>query len=159
MAAFYHLGFDILQKVAKGEASVKILSFEEISVGQTAGLELAVTAELVDAFARLTGDVNPLHTSEEFARSRGYGARVSHGLLVASFFSAVAGTMLPGRDCLLQSARFDFKKPVLVGTRLTLEARVLQKVEALRTLVLEITARDSSGEIMVGGRIQAGVAA
>jgi len=142
--------------VAK-ETPVKVLTFEEISVGQTAVLDVALTAEAVDAFARLTGDVNPLHTSAEFAKSKGFPERVSHGLLVGSFFSAIAGTMLPGRDCLLQSAKFDFKKPVLAGTKLTLEARVVQKVEAVRAIVLEISARGPGGELMVGGRLQAGL--
>lgn len=139
------------------ETSVKVLSFEDISVGQKASLELNLTMELVDAFARLTGDVNPLHTSEEFAKSKGFERRVSHGLLIGAFFSTIAGTMLPGRDCLLQSVRFDFKKPVLIGTNLTLEARVVQKVDAVRALVLEISARDEAGAVVVSGRIQAGV--
>lgn len=139
------------------EPTVKVLSFKEIVVGQTAGLTLNVTADLVDAFARLTGDVNPLHMSEEFAKTKGYAARVSHGLLTGAVFSAIAGTLLPGRDCLLQSARFEFKKPVLVGARLALEARVAQKIEAVSTIVLDISARDQNGEVVLSGRLQAGV--
>lgn len=95
------------------EVSVRVLTWEEIQLGQKARLEVRLTAELVDAFARLTGDVNPLHMSPEFARRKGFGDRLVHGLLASSFFSAIVGTMLPGRDCILHYARFDYKKPRL----------------------------------------------
>lgn len=136
---------------------VQVHSYEEIAVGQSARLELLVTEDMIDAFARLTGDVNPLHVSAEFARGKGFPARVSHGLLVGACFSTIAGTMLPGRDCLLQSAKFEFKKPVLAGERLTLEARVAQKSDAVRAVVLDVSARASDGTLVLGGRLQAGV--
>ena len=136
---------------------VQVHTYEDIAVGQRAVLELSVTPELIDAFSRLTGDVNPLHSDAAFAAAKGYPARVAHGLLVGSCFSAIAGTMLPGRDCLLQSAKFDFKKPVLAGTRLTLEAVVSQKSDAVRAVVLDLTARDAAGAVALTGRLQAGV--
>jgi len=135
---------------------VQALSFEDIRVGQKVRLEQTVAPDLIDAFASLTGDVNPLHASDEFARSKGFGGRIAHGLLVGSFFSTIAGTMLPGRDCLLQETRFSFKKPVPAGTFLVLEAVVAQKVEAYRTVVLELTARDAAGDVVLSGRLQAG---
>lgn len=139
------------------EDRVAQLRYEDIRLGQTAGLQVELTPALIDEFARLCGDVNPLHTDEAFARGKGFPARLAHGLLVGAFFSAVAGTLLPGRDCLLQSVRFDFKKPVPAGTKLSLEAVVIQKVDAVRTVVLEICARDQSGGKVVTGRMQAGL--
>lgn len=139
------------------EGGAKVLAFDEISVGRKASLDVRLTPELIDAFARLTGDLNPLHVSDEFAASRGFPARLAHGLLTASFFSAICGMLLPGRDCLLQSARFDFRKPAPAGTALTLEATVVQKIDAVKTLVLEIAARDAAGEVVLSGRVQAGV--
>lgn len=136
---------------------VLALAYEEIAVGRKAALEVRLTPELVDAFAKMTGDVNPLHVSDAFARDKGFPARLAHGLLSAAFFSTIAGTMLPGRDCILQSARFDFRKPVPAGETLTLEAVVTQKIDAVRALVLEISARNARGEVVLSGRLQAGV--
>ncbi|MFI5348077.1 MAG: MaoC family dehydratase [Elusimicrobiota bacterium] len=139
------------------EAAAQVLTFEEIEVGRKARLEARLTPDLIDAFARLTGDFNPLHVSGEFARSRGFPDRLAHGLLSAAFFSTICGMLLPGRDCLLQSVKFDFRKPVPAGTALTLEAVVVQKIEAVRAIVLEISARNAEGETVISGKIQAGV--
>ena len=139
------------------ETAALVLTFEEIEVGRKARLEVRLTPELIDAFARLTGDLNPLHVSDEFARSRGFPARLAHGLLSASFFSAICGMLLPGRDCLLQSVRFDFRKPAPAGTALTLEAEVVQKIDAVRALVLQVSARNAAGEVVLSGKVQAGV--
>ena len=136
-----------------------ILTFEEITVGRKARLDVRLTPETIDAFARLTGDLNPLHVCAEFARSRGFSDRLAHGMLSAAFFSTICGMLLPGRDCLLQSVKFDFRKPVPAGEALTLEATVVQKIDAVRALVLEVNARNAAGEVVLSGKIQAGVQA
>jgi 3-hydroxybutyryl-CoA dehydratase len=139
------------------EGAAQVLTFDEIEVGRKARLDVRFTPELIDAFVKLTGDRNPLHVSGEFARGRGFPDRLAHGLLSAAFFSTICGMLLPGRDCLLQSVRFDFRKPVPAGTALTLEAEVVQKIDAVRALVLQVTARDADGGVVVTGKIQAGV--
>jgi 3-hydroxybutyryl-CoA dehydratase len=139
------------------EGAAQVLTFEEIEVGRKARLDVRLTPELVDAFARLTGDLNPLHVSGDFARARGFPDRLAHGLLSAAFFSTICGMLLPGRDCLLQTVKFDFRKPVPAGTELTLEATVVQKIEAVRAIVLEVSARDAAGQVVLSGKIQAGI--
>ena len=139
------------------DGAASVLTYEEISVGRKARLDVSLTPEIIDAFARLTGDLNPLHMSADFAKSRGFSDRLAHGLLSAAFFSTIAGMLLPGRDCLLQSVKFDFRKPVPAGTALTLEATVVQKIDAVRAIVLEISARNAAGEVVLSGKIQAGV--
>lgn len=136
---------------------IQVLRWADISMGQKASLRVHFTPEVVEAFAKLTGDINPLHMSAEFAKGKGFDDRLAHGLLVASFFSAIAGTMLPGRDCIIHYARFDYKKPVYVGAKLDLEAEVVQKVEAFKVLMLQVTATDETGNVVLGGRIQTGV--
>jgi 3-hydroxybutyryl-CoA dehydratase len=135
---------------------MEALRFEDVQVGQTASLEVRLAPETVDVFARLTGDTNPLHTSEEFARQKGFGGRVAHGLLVSSFFSTIAGTMLPGRDCILQSVRFEYRNPILVGETVTLEAKVAQKSDAVRVIQLDLKATGADGAVRLTGRMQAG---
>ena len=141
------------------EGGARVLSFDELAVGLKATLDARLTPELIDGFARLTGDMNPLHTSAEFAKSKGFPDRLAHGLLTAAFFSTVCGMLLPGRDCVLQSVKVDFRKQVPAGTALTLEAVVVQKIDAVRAVVLEISARDAAGVVVLSGKIQAGVLA
>lgn len=141
------------------EKGALVLAFDEIELGRRASLEVSLTPDVIDAFARLTGDVNPMHMSREFARERGLPDRLAHGLLTTAYFSTICGMLLPGRDCLLQSARFDFRKPVPAGTALTLEAKVIQKIEAVRAIVLEIKALNAAGDVFVSGKIQAGILA
>ncbi|MBI3298560.1 MAG: MaoC family dehydratase N-terminal domain-containing protein [Elusimicrobia bacterium] len=134
-------------------------AFQDIAVGERRELSVPVGPEVLDAFAAATGDVNPLHMDAGFARGKGFEGRVAHGLLIASYFSTLVGTMLPGRDCLLQSVRFDFKKPVLAGETLTFSVEVVQKVDAVRALVLEARAAGCDGVVRLSGRIQVGFTA
>lgn len=138
---------------------MKALRFDEISVGDRESILVRVSAESLAAFAALSGDVNPLHVDDEFARERGFPGPVAHGLLVASFFSRLVGTMLPGRDCLLQQVRFDFKAPVTAGEALIFSVEVVQKVEAVKALVLDARATGEEGLVRVVGRIQVGFTA
>lgn len=138
---------------------METLSFDEIAVGARREKAVRVGAEALDAFAGLTGDVNPLHMDPAFARGKGFPGRVAHGMLVSAQFSALIGTMLPGRDCLLQSAKFDYKKPVLEGETVAFAVEVVQKVESVRVLVLDAKAVGPDGTLRVSGRIQVGFTA
>lgn len=135
---------------------MEALAFDDIPLGARRDRSVRVDPEALDAFAGLTGDVNPLHTDAAFAGGKGFKGRVAHGLLVSSYFSALIGTMLPGRDCLLQSAKFDYKRPVLEGETLAFSIEVVQRVEAVRTLVLDAKAVGADGAVRVAGRIQVG---
>ena len=68
----------------------------EFFVGQTASLTRTVTAEEVETFARATGDVNPVHLDEAYAARTRFGRHIAHGMLVASYISALLGTKFPG---------------------------------------------------------------
>lgn len=135
------------------------LSFDEIRPGDHRQISILLDSRALEAFSGLTGDVNPLHADKAFAAGRGFPARVAHGMLVSSYFSAMVGTMLPGRDCLLQSAKFDYKRPVLEGETLSFTIEVVQKVEAVRVLVLDAKAVGPDGTLRVSGRIQVGFTA
>ena len=138
---------------------METLAFDDVPLGARRDRSVRVGSEALDAFAGLTGDMNPLHMDAAFAGGKGFTGRVAHGMLVSSYFSALIGTMLPGRDCLLQSAKFDYKKPVLEGEALTFSVEVVQKVESVRVLVLDAKAVGPDGTLRVSGRIQVGFTA
>ena len=70
--------------------------FKDISLGQTAEYEKQVTDEDVRKFADISGDYNPIHLDDEFAKDSMFGARIAHGILTASHISAVIGYIFPG---------------------------------------------------------------
>ena len=73
---------------------------EEIEIGQKKKFSIKVTESMVNEFAKISGDFNPLHMDEQYAKSTKFGRRVCHGMLLASFFSRLVGMYLPGKNSL-----------------------------------------------------------
>jgi acyl dehydratase len=126
-------------------------SFAELKQGDTVRWRHAVTAEEVDSFARLSGDVNPLHLDDAFGRQHGFRGRVVHGALVSAFISRVIGTELPGPGSLWLSQTTRFAQPVYIADPIEVVVRVVHKSESLRTLVLETTIVNARGETVMDG--------
>ena len=80
----------------------------------SACMEKTITAEDVDDFARLSGDNNPIHLDEQYAKSTSFGARIVHGMFSAALISAVAGTKLPGPGGIYLSQSLKFRKPIFI---------------------------------------------
>jgi acyl dehydratase/NAD(P)-dependent dehydrogenase (short-subunit alcohol dehydrogenase family) len=103
---------------------------------KSASFRVEVSQADADAFAKLSGDWNPLHTDAEHARRTIYGRRVLHGAFSASLISRLAGMQLPGPDCLLHSMHLRFIAPIplpaslLVSGRVTAESSGTGRVEA-----------------------------
>ncbi len=96
-------------------------ALEDLTVGMTASYRHTITDADVRTFADLTGDHNPLHLDEEFARTTRFKGRVAHGMLTASYFSTALAIM-PGPGTVYLSQSLAFKAPVRIGD--TVEARV-----------------------------------
>jgi 3-hydroxybutyryl-CoA dehydratase len=88
------------------------------TVGEQASLEKNFTQTDVDAFSRISGDVNPVHVNEAYAASTRFGGRIVHGSLVASLISAVLGTKLPGPGSIYVRQSLKFRAPVYPGDSL-----------------------------------------
>ncbi len=76
---------------------LRVLYFEDLSVGLSETLSKTIATSDVVGFAEITGDRNPIHLSEHFAARTPFGTRIAHGLYTAGLISAVLGTRLPGR--------------------------------------------------------------
>jgi 3-hydroxybutyryl-CoA dehydratase len=140
------------------EATVLTRAFESFQVGQEASLTRTITAEEIEAFCALSGDINPLHRDDAFAMRRGFKSRVAHGALLNAYVSQVIGTQLPGLDCLLQSLNMRYVKPVYGGMAIVTNVRIAHISEAVRSLVLEVEIVDRDcGEIVAKGKAQAGL--
>lgn len=131
-----------------------IRDFDSFVVGESASLERVIGAETIDAFARLTGDDNPVHLDDGYANQLGLGGRVAHGMLTAGFISTLIGTCLPGPGALWFAERFSFRVPARVGDRLRATATIRRVSPATRTLVLDIEVHNQREVLVMDGEAQ-----
>jgi 3-oxoacyl-[acyl-carrier protein] reductase len=127
-------------------------SFASIVPGAEIRLRRQFTAEAIDAFARISGDDNPLHVDEAFAARTRFGKRVAHGMLSAAYVSSIIGTQLPGAGALWFQQEFEFLVPVLVGDEIEFVVKVEHKSAATRTLVIGIVATNQNGTVVLKGQ-------
>src|SRR5438270_11837977 len=108
--------------------SLRILYFEDLSVGMEERLSKTIAASYVVGFAQLTGDRNPIHLSEHFAAKTSFGRRIAHGLYTASLISAVLGTRLPGPGAVYISQTLNFRAPVKIGDTVEVTVTVAELI-------------------------------
>jgi len=127
------------------------MKFSEIQIGHTATLVKTISDRVIRAFADATGDHNPVHLDEEYARSTYFKGRIAHGMLVAGMFSSILGTELPGAGTIYLKQELNFRAPVRVGDTVRAEVRVIEKRDDKRLLKLETKAFNQSEELLVDG--------
>jgi 3-hydroxybutyryl-CoA dehydratase len=108
--------------------ALRILHFEDLSVGMTETLSKIIASSDVVGFAQLTGDRNPIHLSEHFAAKTQFGKRIAHGLYTASLISAVLGTRLPGPGAVYISQTLNFRAPVRIGDQVDVTVTVAELI-------------------------------
>lgn len=97
------------------QSPLKGYCFEDIQMGMEASYSRRIDEEDVAAFAKLSGDVNPVHLDEAYAASTPFKGRIAHGILTASYISTVFGTKLPGPGCVYVTQTLKFRAPVRIG--------------------------------------------
>ncbi len=132
-------------------------SYEELNVGQEESFSRIVTAGMMESFLHLSGDDNPLHVDEAFAKNKGFSGRVVYGMLTASLYSCLAGVYLPGKHCFLQSVHADFLNPVFIGDTLTVSGKVAEKNDSVWQIVIRAVIRNQNGKKVSRAKIEAGV--
>lgn len=95
------------------------VDINQFKVGMTESYEQTITDFDIKSFASLSGDNNPVHMSDQYAEKSRFKKRIAHGLLSASFFSALFGTRLPGYGCVYVSQNLNFRRPVFIGDTVT----------------------------------------
>lgn len=134
------------------DIKVHALNFEDIEVGLKKELRHTITAADVDNFARLTGDYNPLHIDEEFAKTTSFRKPIVHGMLTSSFISTMIGTLIPGKGALWTSQSLDFLQPAFYGDEITVVAEVTQKSISTRFIKLEVKVYNQNNHVLVQGQ-------
>jgi 3-hydroxybutyryl-CoA dehydratase len=127
-------------------APYKTYYFEDLQVGQRETLMKTVMDDDVIAFADLSGDRNPVHLSDHFARKTRFGERIVHGLYTASLISTVIGMYLPGPGAVYLSQTLNFRGPVKIGDVINVVVEVQELTEKGRRVKLHC-------ECLVDGKV------
>ena len=130
--------------------------FEDLKMGMSESFTVTVTEEMMKSFLELSGDENPLHNDEEFAKTQGYDNKVVYGLLTTSFISKLVGVLLPGKYCLLQGIDIKFVKPVYVGDILIVRGVVDELHESVKRLTVKIEVINQDEKKVVKGKVEVG---
>ncbi|WP_020590974.1 MaoC family dehydratase [Kiloniella laminariae] len=123
---------------------------EDLSAGMEASFAKTVTEADIVLFSGISGDTNPVHINEELARTSVFEGRIAHGMLTASFLSAVLGTKLPGPGSIYLSQSLKFKAPVRIGDTVTATARVKEVIVEKKRVVLETFCQVAGKTVLEG---------
>ena len=122
-----------------------------LQVGQTARRSLTLTTEHVETFARLTGDYNPLHFDEAFAKATRFGGLVVQGGLTTGLLHALVAMDLPGPGSVFLSQTWKFTAPVYIGDTITAQAEVVSVHATKPVTQLKILVTRQTGEAVLEG--------
>ena len=132
-------------------------TIDDIYVGMKESFKVSVTDDMMDSFLRITGDINPLHSDGEYARSKGYSDRVVFGMLTSSFLSTLAGVYLPGENSIIREVEVKFKRPVYVNEELTITGEVTEVRPEYGIFYVKVSMTGADGEKVLRGKMQIGV--
>jgi 3-hydroxybutyryl-CoA dehydratase len=123
----------------------------QFNVGDSAEITKTIEQADIDAFARVTGDHNPVHVDEEFAKTTRFGRRIAHGMLTASLISAVLANKLPGEGSVYLGQTLQFVAPVFPGDEITARVTVREIREDKPILKLETVCVNQRDEVVIRG--------
>lgn len=119
--------------------------FEDLSVGDSAGMTRTVTDEVIQAFAEVSTDSNPVHLDQAYAEGTMFKGRIAHGMLSGAYVSAVIGMQLPGPGTIYLSQSLRFRRPVrlsdVVDVRVTVQALDPARGEVTLSTVCEVAGK------------------
>lgn len=107
--------------------------------------KFVVTQAVYDGFQQCSGDFNPLHTQEAFAKSKGFSECVMYGNILNGFVSYFIGMLLPTPDVIIHSQDIMFKNPVFLNDELDFTAKVEDISEVVNTVIFKYAFRNAAG--------------
>jgi acyl dehydratase len=128
----------------------RALELSQLTTGQSVVVELSIDDAQMRQFAELSGDFNPLHTDDAFARGRGFQGRVVYGALLIAKISELIGMRLPGKNSVWASLSLDFLEPLFVDQPAQLEAVVLRTSPGTGLVELKLTVRRDGKKLSKG---------
>lgn len=126
-------------------------SIDKLEEGQSASFTKTITETDVYLFAGITGDVNPAHIDEEYAKGTHFHERIVHGILLAGLISTVIGVKLPGPGTIYVSQNLNFLSPVYFGDTITASVQVKTINYEKKRVILDTKCKNQEGTVVISG--------
>jgi 3-hydroxybutyryl-CoA dehydratase len=127
-------------------------TIEEINLGDSAEFSKTVSEADIYLYAGVTGDFNPAHINEAYAKQTFFKGRIAHGMLSAGFISAVIANRLPGPGTIYIRQELNFLAPVRIGDTVTARVEVVERILDKNRLLLKTTCIVADGTVVVDGQ-------
>jgi 3-hydroxybutyryl-CoA dehydratase len=128
-----------------------LINFKEITIGYSKKFTVKINAKMLDDFATLSGDYNPLHMDSEYAKKTQFKKQVCHGMLLTSFFSRLIGMYIPGKNALYFSQTINFRSPCFVDDIVTVIGEVTEKRETTKIITIKTEIYNQNDVCLING--------
>ncbi|MDO8630907.1 MAG: MaoC family dehydratase [Phycisphaerales bacterium] len=124
-----------------------------LQVGDSGEFTKTITEHDIFGFADASGDFNPLHIDEEYAKRTVFGRRVAHGILTAGIISTVLGGEIPGLGTIFVELHIQFRKPVFIGDTVTARATVMEIINPKRVRLMVACVNQDGEDVALGNAV------
>lgn len=129
-----------------------IMERTDFAIGEEATLTKIISDDDIKTFARISGDYNPVHMNDDYAKGTMFGGRIAHGMLVSGLVSAILGTMLPGPGAIYLSQQLRFLAPVRPGDQVTARAMITEWDPDKGRVTLSTDVTNQEGVAVISGK-------
>jgi 3-hydroxybutyryl-CoA dehydratase len=126
-------------------------TINDFQVGNSASFTKTITEADILMFGAVSGDFNPAHFDEEYAKTTQFKSRIAHGMITASLLSGVMGMQLPGPGTIYMKQELKFMAPVYAGNTVTAKVEVIEVILEKGRLRLKTTCTNQEGKVVVDG--------
>jgi len=126
-------------------------TYDELQVGQIGEYQKTLTEREIILFAAASGDTNPIHMDEEYAKSTPFGGRIAHGIWTASLISAAVANVMPGPGSIYLGQTLKFSRPVKIGDTITIQLEILEKNDKRKRVSIQCTGSNQDGKQIISG--------
>jgi 3-hydroxybutyryl-CoA dehydratase len=127
------------------------LTIQELKIGDSAQITKIITEEIVNEFARVTGDTNPVHTNMAYAEKTIFKGRIAHGIYSLGIFSTILGNILPGYGTIYLSQEVKFLAPVKIGDTIIAKVEIVELIPEKNRAKFRTTCINQDGKLVVDG--------
>ncbi len=126
-------------------------TIQELSVGDSARIQKTISETDVYLYAGITGDLNPAHLNEEYAKGTFFKTRIAHGMLIAGLISTILGNKLPGAGTIYLHQSVNFLAPVRFGDTITAQAEVAEIDSGKNRVKFKTTCMNQENTLVLDG--------
>ena len=127
-----------------------MLSIAEYKVGMCAEIVRSFSENDVDLFSKLSGDENPVHLNEEYAKTTLFARRIVHGALASSIFSALFANKLPGAGCIYLKSENKFLRPIYLNEKVIFKVEIIDVLQEKKRVIFKTVAVSNDQECIMG---------